>query len=154
MLKLLQAHLGIYSLDKTRIHSIVSNRQISLIKVLLRKGKHQDRRLLLEKLLQTRFFVPEFIPPLLHILAKDSIANAEKALQILEERLSQYPKYTNRFDAARKTLQDKRRRKENRQLVQDRFQIKNTATLDERKGQMNRLAKVKTDVKKGMSRMG
>ena len=154
MLKLLQVHLGFYKLDRTRAVSIISARQVGLIKALLRKGRHRERRILLKQLLDFRFFDPAMITSLLKVISSDSIKNAQLAQQILEEKISMHPEYLSRFETAKSILADKIRRKENRLEVQDTYQLKSANTLADRKAQMNRLAKVKEDVKKGMRRMG
>ena len=147
MKNVILASLRLYKVSAHRIRSSIINHEYRLLNIILRRYRHQDRKIVLQQLTKTNLQHPALVRRLKKIVTKDFMTNAELALKVLNERVIGH-RFQQHIDQANMIFTERMRRRNNKKIhfANNRPQLIVDTLVD--KSKMKMLAKVKQQLKK------
>lgn len=113
------------------------------------KTKNRILHLLLEK----HYLPRSLCSSLIKLLKKGSLSNATLAAELLQIRIKDYPGFEKRYAVAYSEYKDRLRRKNNIKQHYEKYKVRSNQTLVDKKGKMQRLEKVRQQLKKPIGRI-
>lgn len=149
MLNLILASTRLYNAHFINLESCVLRQDFLVLTIILKNYPHRTRTETLKQLKKTSITSPALITELTRLVRKDSIENAELAIDLLNNHTNGYM-LTEKIKRANEVYQDRTRRINNRTEFYENYQIQLDAshTLDRSKMQM--LEQVRKQLKQPM----